>query len=56
MLLKLGRRGAFDIGSGLAVGGRVSSTPASTSQVEILTRDGSTILTRDGSTVIARDT
>jgi hypothetical protein len=28
--------------------------PESTTEIEILTRDGSTILTRDGATVIAR--
>jgi hypothetical protein len=35
-------------------GGAVSAETPDTSEIEILTRDGSTILTRDGATVIAR--
>jgi hypothetical protein len=30
------------------------ATPATSPDIEILTRDGNTILTRDGATVIAR--
>ena len=32
----------------------VKSTPQNTPDIEIITRDGSTILTRSGATVIAR--
>ena len=43
----------FDAGPGPFVSEGNGSSPAP-SDIEILTRDASTILTRDGSTVIAR--
>ena len=48
----------FDAGSGPFVteGNGSSPTPPVNPDIEILTRDGSTILTRSGATVIARAT